>query len=120
MSRNPVFALEMIQTDDSNAMFLILQTRRNPVFALEMIQTYSNEKYHRNKFKLSQSSIRPGDDSDRPSLPLFYPPCMSQSSIRPGDDSDADVSRRTSSTAKSRNPVFALEMIQTPSCREQE
>jgi len=37
----------------------------------------------------------------------------SQSSIRPGDDSDCKVLLGSMSPKESRNPVFALEMIQT-------
>ena len=39
----------------------------------------------------------------------------SQSSIRPGDDSDIPKNKAGVVDAKSRNPVFALEMIQTES-----
>ena len=38
---------------------------------------------------------------------------MSQSSIRPGDDSDGGSNDGSLSQMESRNPVFALEMIQT-------
>ena len=63
--------------------------RRNPVFALEMIQTSEccGRKLSR---KTSQSSIRPGDDSD-----------------------DTTQKVAESDSTDSRNPVFALEMIQT-------
>ncbi len=37
--RNPVFALEMIQTIKKNTRGLMYRKSRNPVFALEMIQT---------------------------------------------------------------------------------
>ena len=37
--RNPVFALEMIQTCHENVLQLRRPVGRNPVFALEMIQT---------------------------------------------------------------------------------
>jgi len=42
----------------------------------------------------------------------------SQSSIRPGDDSDNYSGTTSLLLAKSRNPVFALEMIQTQARRE--
>jgi len=61
--RNPVFALEMIQTE----MAILYASRvlsRNPVFALEMIQTEGPILGGRTLTFLSQSSIRPGDDSD--------------------------------------------------------
>ena len=68
-SRNPVFALEMIQTlNNMSAGDYTASYRRNPVFALEMIQTW---KVSRPGFlvRMSQSSIRPGDDSDfKPAL----------------------------------------------------
>jgi len=38
---------------------------------------------------------------------------MSQSSIRPGDDSDVGTDSGQEVRTKGRNPVFALEMIQT-------
>jgi len=42
------------------------------------------------QFSKSQSSIRPGDDSDaREALGFHRTNHRSQSSIRPGDDSDA-------------------------------
>jgi len=65
MSRNPVFALEMIQTlgaiekSKNNK-----EQGRNPVFALEMIQTEKSSPDGISGSRLSQSSIRPGDDSD--------------------------------------------------------
>ena len=40
LSRNPVFALEMIQTKEGGGHSDVPNRRRNPVFALEMIQTY--------------------------------------------------------------------------------
>ena len=62
---------------------------RNPVFALEMIQTDSDEAKRIIDDIRSQSSIRPGDDSDRRfKCYVFDPTNTSQSSIRPGDDSD--------------------------------
>ena len=63
----------------------------------------------------SQSSIRPGDDSDisggRDNGK--YTTSLSQSSIRPGDDSDSRETQRRNPAKNCRNPVFALEMIQT-------
>ena len=38
----------------------------------------------------------------------------SQSSIRPGDDSDSSTLHSAHHPSSGRNPVFALEMIQTP------
>jgi len=91
-----------------------------------------------NKSVSSQSSIRPGDDSDYSLLPYFISmrygrnPVFalemiqterriygekfrkqSQSSIRPGDDSDESMNIDELKDVLSRNPVFALEMIQT-------
>jgi len=63
---------------------------RNPVFALEMIQT-------ERRFIAMNGSKG----------------IMSQSSIRPGDDSDYNLKIRRDNKIRSRNPVFALEMIQT-------
>jgi len=87
-SRNPVFALEMIQTVAaklaSHCRFCC-----NPVFALEMIQTLTGALARR----------------------LIVSP--SQSSIRPGDDSDESMNIDELKDVLSRNPVFALEMIQT-------
>ena len=61
--RNPVFALEMIQTGNMYGFLIFIRECRNPVFALEMIQTGVCSIL---PFPLSwsQSSIRPGDDSD--------------------------------------------------------
>jgi len=39
-SRNPVFALEMIQTEPRHSYHSMVCLSRNPVFALEMIQTH--------------------------------------------------------------------------------
>ena len=86
---------------------------RNPVFALEMIQTCIRNVCAR-RARLSQSSIRPGDDSDGARLRTRMTTTASQSSIRPGDDSDLTTSNQYPSK-KRRNPVFALEMIQTTS-----
>ena len=83
---------------------------RNPVFALEMIQTPTFTNI--NLLIESQSSIRPGDDSDTVSRMIATVPMRSQSSIRPGDDSDIPSNTELAQAA-SRNPVFALEMIQT-------
>ena len=45
--RNPVFALEMIQTNPTAIMLsLAMHLCRNPVFALEMIQTGLVRRYH--------------------------------------------------------------------------
>ena len=63
-SRNPVFALEMIQTIWRKYLPWNLEKGRNPVFALEMIQTDHKSNAVKNHVSLSQSSIRPGDDSD--------------------------------------------------------
>ena len=77
----------MIQTNILLAASLLFLSR-NPVFALEMIQT---QRRRGGQVELSRGS---------------------QSSIRPGDDSDNSL-RKESPMSKSRNPVFALEMIQT-------
>jgi len=62
--RNPVFALEMIQTFHGfSGRCIMIQFSRNPVFALEMIQTVLRLA-HPAYQETSQSSIRPGDDSD--------------------------------------------------------
>ena len=63
--RNPVFALEMIQTELYLAGLWINERKgRNPVFALEMIQTGLLALARLLQLFRSQSSIRPGDDSD--------------------------------------------------------
>ena len=90
--RNPVFALEMIQTLRILGMPGNRHSKsRNPVFALEMIQTL-------NIMRISRMVIR------------------SQSSIRPGDDSDVLTEGLRRGRKDCRNPVFALEMIQTIRC----
>ena len=64
----------------------------------------------------SQSSIRPGDDSDSSEVAaIICAAVVSQSSIRPGDDSDTVTIEKNSPNynLNCRNPVFALEMIQT-------
>jgi len=73
------------------------------------------ERTIRWEFLWSQSSIRPGDDSDNYTLYRVETKVVwSQSSIRPGDDSDLKRLHYSKSLSrKSRNPVFALEMIQT-------
>ena len=79
---------------------------RNPVFALEMIQTaISGSQLVHTIFK-SQSSIRPGDDSDgvtRPVKRTRFP--SSQSSIRPGDDSDKGESREQEPAQRSQSSI---------------
>jgi len=71
--------------------FISMRYGRNPVFALEMIQT--ERRIYGEKFrKQSQSSIRPGDDSDGGGEVGEPLPILLQSSIRPGDDSDVDRS----------------------------
>jgi len=62
--RNPVFALEMIQTLENFGVVLHHNLSRNPVFALEMIQTVTQSRTVNVVAEQSQSSIRPGDDSD--------------------------------------------------------
>jgi len=89
ISRNPVFALEMIQTWPMVGYSILMIQRRNPVFALEMIQTVNLRPDALNiNFRKSQSSIRPGDDSDDLQVHGGITYTASQSSIRPGDDSD--------------------------------
>jgi len=56
----------MIQTLAKHSVFIVPTTGRNPVFALEMIQTPENLERFRLYILASQSSIRPGDDSDMP------------------------------------------------------
>jgi len=62
----------------------------------------------------SQSSIRPGGDSDAIGLVQWAGGLAkeSQSSIRPGGDSDRNCVFEQPSETR-RNPVFALEVIQT-------
>ena len=80
--------------DDSDRMagldWPLMSRGRNPVFALEMIQTDIDLETSLFEYNLSQSSIRPGDDSDRGLLRFRGGggDNLSQSSIRPGDDSD--------------------------------
>ena len=62
---------------------------RNPVFALEMIQT---DFWTATDEQVTEAS---------------------QSSIRPGDDSDKEIHHELQDQNHRRNPVFALEMIQT-------
>ena len=90
MGRNPVFALEMIQTPTALTLLKLTVVGRNPVFALEMIQTEYNPGDTIALSAGSQSSIRPGDDSDWDSSRSWTKSLdqQSQSSIRPGDDSD--------------------------------
>ena len=74
----------------------LMSRGRNPVFALEMIQTDIDLETSLFEYNLSQSSIRPGDDSDRGLLRFRGGggDNLSQSSIRPGDDSDIPDSRK--------------------------
>ncbi len=80
-----------------------------------MIQTFILRQVGNDCLIRSQSSIRPGDDSDssRPLTPQRQAEEESQSSIRPGDDSDPTGLAATAMILAGRNPVFALEMIQT-------
>ena len=98
----------------SSPRILRMPTGRNPVFALEMIQTFPHQSDQSCDWPRSQSSIRPGDDSDV-AQPSWIPALASksQSSIRPGDDSDRNAWSLPEASTKGRNPVFALEMIQT-------
>jgi len=83
----------MIQTPIDEDFLEVWENRRNPVFALEMIQTPRYLFSTGNSGSKSQSSIRPGDDSDR--VAIGHWSCgwigTSQSSIRPGDDSDIQL-----------------------------
>ena len=87
---------------------------RNPVFALEMIQTWEDRDMVGFSRSLSQSSIRPGDDSDIFTKDGAYwrwsgrNPVFALEMIQ-----TEDPEYLAARSAICRNPVFALEMIQT-------
>jgi len=56
---------------------------------------------------MSQSSIRPGDDSDKESFSVFgaEEEIQSQSSIRPGDDSDPSSAQYKFGTPSSQSSI---------------
>jgi len=86
---------------------------RNPVFALEMIQTVITKTDLQNGHR-SQSSIRPGDDSDEEKMKLTSNGCRCRNPVFALEMIQTYLQVRTLKELKeSRNPVFALEMIQT-------
>jgi len=87
---------------------------RNPVFALEMIQTKGYISKMIKKKELSQSSIRPGDDSDQQIVLiwLFLLLCRNPVFALEMIQTRFEFNLIYLETMR-RNPVFALEMIQT-------